>query len=75
MNPALLDEALKLTPSERLELIDVLWDTLELVPTEEPRVSDYTRAILDERLADLEANPGDESSWSDVKRRLEQRRG
>jgi putative addiction module component (TIGR02574 family) len=71
MNPNVLAEALKLSPSDRLQLIEALWDTLsdEAIP-----VTPEERALLDARLADLEANPGDQSPWSEVKARLEQRR-
>jgi putative addiction module component (TIGR02574 family) len=31
------------------------------------------RALLDARLADLEANPGNQRPWPEVKARLEQR--
>ena len=63
MNAHLLAEALKLSPDDRLRLIEALWETL----SEE-------RALLDARLPDLEANPGDQSPWSEVRARLEQRR-
>lgn len=71
MNTDLLGEALKLSPSERLRLIEALWDTLseEDIPT-----TPEERALLDARLADLKVNPGDQSLWSEVKARLEQRR-
>lgn len=73
MNSDLLAEALKLSPSDRLQLlsIEVLWDTLS---EEDIPVTPEERALLDARLADLEANPGDQSPWSEVKARLEQRR-
>ena len=71
MNTDLLAEALKLSPSERLQLIEALWDTL---PEEDIPVTAEERALLDARLADLEANPDDQSPWSEVKARLEQRR-
>ena len=61
MNTDLLAEALKLSPSERLQLIEALWDTLS---EEDIPVTPEERALLDARLADLEANPGDQSSWS-----------
>jgi putative addiction module component (TIGR02574 family) len=70
MNANLLAEALKLSPSDRLHLIEALWDTL---PEEDIPVTPEERALLDARLADLEANPGDQSPWSEVKARLEQR--
>jgi putative addiction module component (TIGR02574 family) len=71
MNTDLLAEALKLSPSERLQLIEALWDTLS---EEDIPVTPEERALLDARLADLEANPDDQSPWSEVKARLEQRR-
>ena len=71
MNTDLLTEALKLSPNDRLQLIEALWDTLS--ETDIP-VTAEERALLDERLNDLEQNPGAQSPWSDVKARLEQRR-
>jgi len=71
MNGDLLAEALKLSPSDRLELIEALWDTLS---EDDIPVTSEERALLDERLADLEKNPGAQSSWQEVKARLEQRR-
>jgi putative addiction module component (TIGR02574 family) len=70
MNADLLAEALKLSPCDRLQLIEALWDTLS---EEDIPVTPEDRALLDARLADLEANPGDQSLWSEVKGRLEQR--
>jgi putative addiction module component (TIGR02574 family) len=71
MNTDLLAEALKLSPGDRLQLIEALWDTLS---DEDIPVTPEERALLDERLADLEQNPGAQSPWSEVKARLEQRR-
>lgn len=34
-------------------------------------VTEAERAVLDARLADMELNPDDQSSWFDVKTRLE----
>lgn len=70
MNTDLLAEALKLSPSDRLQLIEALWDTLS---EEDIPVTGEERALLDARLADLEANPGDQSPWSEVRARLDQR--
>jgi putative addiction module component (TIGR02574 family) len=70
MNADLLAEALKLSPSDRLQLIEALWDTLS---EEDIPVTPEERALLDARLADLEANPGDQSPWSEVRARIEQR--
>jgi putative addiction module component (TIGR02574 family) len=71
MNADLLAAALKLSPSDRLQLIEALWDTLS---EEDIPVTPEERALLDERLADLERNPDAQSSWAEVRARLEQRR-
>lgn len=71
MSTDLLEEALKLSPRDRLQLIGDLWDTLS---EGEIPVTVEERALLDSRLADLEANPEDQSPWPKVKARLEQRR-
>jgi len=68
---AVLEEALRLSPHDRLELIEALWDTLS---EEDVPISSEERALLDARLADLEAHPDDQSPWPEVKARLEQRR-
>jgi putative addiction module component (TIGR02574 family) len=71
MNADLLAAALKLSPTDRLELIEALWDTLS---DEDLPVTPEDRALLDERLADVERNPDAQSPWDQVKARLEQRR-
>ncbi len=71
MSTSLLEEALKLTPRERLELIGALWDTLS---ESDIPVAPEERALLDSRIADLETNPDDQSSWEEVRARLEKRR-
>ena len=70
MNAHLLTEALKLSPGDRLQLIEALWETLSEgdIP-----VTGEERALLDARLADLDANPGDQSPWLEVRARLQQR--
>lgn len=70
MNQDLLAKALKLSPNDRLQLIEALWDTLS---EEDIPVTPEERALLDARLADLEANPGDQNPWSEVRARLDQR--
>jgi putative addiction module component (TIGR02574 family) len=71
MNAHPLAEVLKLSPDDRLRLIEALWETLS---EEDIPVTPEERALLDARLADLEANPGDQSPWSEVRARLDQRR-
>ncbi|MCK6681272.1 MAG: addiction module protein [Thermoanaerobaculia bacterium] len=64
-------EARRLTVEERLELIEVLWDSLS--SGDVPVTADDTRT-LDERIGDLESHPGDESSWDEVRTHLASRR-
>ena len=65
---ALLEKIRNLEPADRLELIGVVWDSLS--STDLP-LTDAERGLLDARLADMESNPDDQSSWADVKKRLE----
>lgn len=73
MRRALLSEAAQLSLTERLELVEAIWDTIaaehSLVP-----VPDSHREELDRRLADLEENPDAGSPWEEVRARLERAR-
>jgi putative addiction module component (TIGR02574 family) len=73
MRRALLTEAAKLSVSERIELVEAIWDTvapdLDTVPLPESH-----RAELERRLADLDENPDAGSSWEEVRARLERAR-
>lgn len=46
-----------LSVPERLSLIEVVWESLEEEQEHLP-LSDEQRALLDERIAEMEANPG-----------------
>ena len=65
---ALLEKIRNLEPADRLELIGVVWDSLS---STDLHLTDAERDLLDARLADMETNPNDQSSWADVKKRLE----
>lgn len=65
-----LDELLRLPPSERLEAIAELWESLEGQAELFP-LSDEDRAELDRRIAEDEADPGGGVSWPELRRRLE----
>lgn len=60
----------QLSTHERLDLISVVWDSLA---TEHLPLTAAERALLDERLADIEHRPDAESSWSEVRARLRRR--
>lgn len=66
MNTQLLEQARQLSLPEQLELVEALWDNIA-IRNEFPPLSDAQRAELDRRLADIDANPGDELPWSEVK--------
>jgi putative addiction module component (TIGR02574 family) len=69
MNKIPLSEILKLTISERLELVERIWDSLGAEPEDTP-LSDEARAELDRRIALVEATPGIEPSWAEERARL-----
>jgi putative addiction module component (TIGR02574 family) len=71
INEPLMEEISRLGPTERLELINAVWESLS--PNKLP-LTESDRALLDARLADMQLNPNDQSSWDDVKRRLERLR-
>ena len=63
-NQTLLDEARRLSPADRLELIDALWQSLS--PEDVP-VTSNERRLLDERLRDLAEHPDAERPWEAVR--------
>jgi putative addiction module component (TIGR02574 family) len=60
-----------MTPEERLHLIEEIWDSLSERDLGE--IPESHRQELDRRIAAADANPGDGSSWEEVKARLEKR--
>ena len=68
IHESLIEQIVRLEPTERLELIEAVWDSLS--PDDLP-LAEAERILLDARLADMEVNPRDQSSWADVKSRLE----
>ena len=71
IDESLLATVASLSPADRLELIGAVWDTLS---TDDLPVTDAERALLDARLADMEAHPDAQSPWPEVKARLERLR-
>ena len=62
------DTALQLPPEERLELVEVLWESLD---QESIPVHTWQKRILDERIAADDAAPNEGSSWPEVRERIE----
>ena len=56
---------------ERLRLVEDIWDSIaeEATPETLP-LSDAEKALLDERLAELETDPRAGTSWDEVRDRL-----
>jgi putative addiction module component (TIGR02574 family) len=54
-----------LTPEERLQLIEQLWDSLE---EDDVPLTPAQQADLMRRLANIEKNPGDQMSWEEAQR-------
>jgi putative addiction module component (TIGR02574 family) len=65
----LQSEALQLPVEDRLELAEVLWESLEQEPAQ-PELPTWQREVLDERLAADDAAPEAGSPWQEVKKRI-----
>jgi len=63
----------RLSVSERLALLEELWDSLASEGAAAP-ISPALAAELDRRLAEMERDPDAGSPWEDVRARIEQRR-
>ena len=63
-----------LSPAEKLQLVEDLWDDLAATPDQIP-VHDWQKQALDQRRANLIANPGSGQAWEEVKRRIRARYG
>ena len=68
MDKTLLQELLQLSPSERIELAQDLWDSIaeEDLP---PLTAEQEREI-ERRLAEHDKDPSRASSWEDVRERI-----
>jgi putative addiction module component (TIGR02574 family) len=65
MSDAEIAEILKLPAEERMRLAEIIWASLAAEPSGVP-LGDAHRAILDERLAEHERNPGDVVSLEEI---------
>jgi putative addiction module component (TIGR02574 family) len=66
-----MGELLKLPAEERLEIAQVLWNSVD--PEDEARflnLPDWQQRVLQDRLADLDRNPDDEQPWQEVREEL-----
>ena len=58
-----------LSPSEKLQLVEDLWDDIAGTPEVVP-VHDWQKQELARRKANLQANPGLGLTWAEVKQRV-----
>jgi putative addiction module component (TIGR02574 family) len=63
-----------LSPAEKLQLVEDLWDDLAANPEDVP-VHDWQKAELARRKANLMKNPASGLFWEEVKRRVRSRYG
>ena len=69
MNPASIFD---LSPSEKLQLVEDLWDDLAAVPEAVP-VHDWQKRELARRKANLLQSPASGLPWEEVKRKVRAR--
>jgi putative addiction module component (TIGR02574 family) len=63
-----------LSPAEKLQLVEDLWDDLAAVPESVP-LYDWQKEELARRKANLQRNPASATDWESVKRRVRLRHG
>jgi putative addiction module component (TIGR02574 family) len=63
-----------LSPTEKLQLVEDLWDDLAATPSEVP-VYEWQKKELERRKANLTSRPASGLSWDEVKRSLRSRNG
>ena len=63
-----------LSPAEKLQLVEDLWDDLAATPSAVP-VHDWQKEELARRKANLTSNPASRLSWDEVKKRVRARYG
>ena len=63
-----------LSPAEKLQLVEDLWDDLAASPESVP-VHDWQKEELDRRKANLMKNPASGLTWEEVQRRVRTRHG
>jgi putative addiction module component (TIGR02574 family) len=62
-------QVFELTLSEKLQLVEDLWDSIALVPEQIP-ILDWQKEELARRKVAYSQNPGSGSSWEAVKERI-----
>lgn len=63
-------QALRLSASERLELAEILWSSVEDETRVPPALPKWQRQTLDARIAADDADPDRGASWAEAKHRV-----
>jgi putative addiction module component (TIGR02574 family) len=66
-------DVLELPVSERLELVEYIWNSIAAVP-EKLELTEEEKRLIDQRLQARQQNPEDGSSWEEVYARITSRR-
>lgn len=69
MKPIQVSDVLELTPAERIQLAEDIWDSVVAAPEALP-LTPAQRKELDRRLALYHRKPSAGSPWTDVKKRI-----
>ena len=69
MNNISITDILQLPVQERIQLVELIWDSITAVP-EAVMVSPALKAELESRLREFEDNPEEGYSWDQVKARI-----
>ncbi len=69
MTASLKENILSLSISERIQLVEDIWNTIRAIP-ESIELTDDQRNTLDERLAAYHKNPNIGFSWKDIKEKI-----
>ncbi len=75
MKEPLATEILKLSPAERIQLAEDLWDSVAVQPELLPPLSDDQRKEIERRLAEHARDPSTALTWEEVRARLWSRLG
>ena len=62
-------DVLSLSVSERIQLVEDIWDSIAAVPEQVP-LSDAQKAELDRRLDAYRENPDEGSPWAQARERI-----
>jgi putative addiction module component (TIGR02574 family) len=68
MEKALLDQLSELNKSEKLILVETLWDSIVSDPSE-VEVPEHHKSIIEERLKTLEKDQKSGTSWKEVRKK------